>query len=339
MINNYRRAGSVAAAVLVAVAIAGCKHRDLTDGRYQGMVAIEQLDLGFEVGGRVIARPIVPGQLVKQGQVLARLDDVLERQQRAIRAREVDVARAELALLEAGSRPEEIRAAQAQLGAARVSERTLGKEQERQRHLVDTGVTAAAVLDDVGGQVARARGERESLEARVALLTRGTRREELVRARARIALAEESLALEDRRLDKRVLTAPIDGAVLDVYPDLGEVVAAGAPVLSLIDRSRPYADVFVPVAEVPTVKVGDPMLLTVEGVAEAIAGVVELIAPHAEFTPRFVYSPRERPNLTVRVRVRLTDPSGRLHAGVPVYAAAAPPTTTTGATVPAAGRP
>ena len=51
-----------------------------------------------------------------------------------------------------------------------------------------------------------------------------------------------------------------------------------------------------------------------------MTGAVEWIAPHAEFTPRFVYSPRERPNLTVRVRVRLDDPEGRLHAGLPAYA-------------------
>ena len=322
MINNSWPATRVAAGLGLALALLGCQHRDLTDGRYQGMIAIEQVDLAFEVGGRIIARPIQPGQLVHQGDVLARQDDVLDRQQRQIRLRELDVARADLALLEAGSRPEEIRAAKAELVAARASELTLDREQVRQQHLVEGGVTAPAELDAVGAQVARARGERERLAAKVTLLSRGTRREELVRARARIALAEESLALEDRRLEKRTLLASIDGVVLDVYPDLGEIVAAGAPVLSLVDRTRPYADVFVPVADAPRLRVGDAMRLTVEGVAAPVAGVVELIAPHAEFTPRFVYSPRERPNLTVRLRVRLSDPTGVLHAGLPVYAEA-----------------
>lgn len=310
----------------VALASAGCRHRDLTDGRYQGMIAIEQVDLAFEVGGKLVARPIQPGQRVREGEVVARLDDVLDRQQREIRARELEVARADLAVLEAGSRPEEIAAAKAELTAARASERTLDKEQRRQQALVESGVTPPATLDDVAAEVARARGQRESLEARVALLARGTRKEELVRARARVALAEDALALEDRRLEKRVLTAPQDAVVLDVYPEVGEVLAAGAPVLSLVDRARPYADVFVPVAEAPAVHVGDAMTLTVEGLATPVAGAVELVAPHAEFTPRFVYSPRERPNLTVRVRVRLADPTGSLHAGLPVYAAPAPPT-------------
>lgn len=306
-------------ALLAVIAAASCTQHDPTRGRYQGMIELEQIDLAFETSGRVTVRGVEPGRVVHAGDVIARQDDVLDRELRAIRGRELDVARAELALLEAGSRPEEIRAAQAQLGAARASEQALTKEQARQARLVERGVSPAAVIDDVDAQVARARGERESLEARVRLLNRGARSEDLARAKARVALAEEALALEDRRLEKRVLTAPIDSVVLDVYPQAGEVVAAGAPVASLVDRRRPYADVFVPVAEAPRLQVGTAMRVIVEG-APPTTGAVEWIAPHAEFTPRFVYSPRERPNLTVRVRVRLDDPEGRLHAGLPAYA-------------------
>jgi HlyD family secretion protein len=73
------------------------------------------------------------------------------------------------------------------------------------------------------------------------------------------------------------------------------------------------------VPDAPAIKVGDAARLRVEGLAEDVAGVVELVYPEAEFTPRFVFSPRERPNLVIRVRVRLEDPQGRLHAGLPAY--------------------
>ena len=46
---------------------------------------------------------------------------------------------------------------------------------------------------------------------------------------------------------------------------------------------------------------------------------MEHIASQTEFTPRFLFSPRERPNLVVRVRVRIEDPEERLHAGVPAF--------------------
>ena len=46
--------------------------------------------------------------------------------------------------------------------------------------------------------------------------------------------------------------------------------------------------------------------------------------PETEFTPKFLFSPRERPNLVVRVRVRVDDPERRLHAGVPAFARITP---------------
>jgi HlyD family secretion protein len=304
------------AAVVAALALAACGTPDPSRGRYQGMLELEQIDQAFEAGGRVTVRGVEPGRVVHAGDVIARQDDVLDRELRAIRARELDVARAELALLEAGSRPEEIRAAQAQLGAARASERALTKEQARQTRLVERGVSPAAVIDDVDAQVARARGERESLEARVRLLNRGARVEELTRAKARVALAEEALTLEDRRLEKRVLLAPIDNVVLGSTRRPGG--GRGRRRSRRDRRRRPYADVFVPVAGRRGCR-SAPRCGDRRGAAP-VTGAVEWIAPHAEFTPRFVYSPRERPNLTVRVRVRLDDPEGRLHAGLPAYA-------------------
>ncbi|HRC58876.1 MAG TPA: HlyD family efflux transporter periplasmic adaptor subunit, partial [Kofleriaceae bacterium] len=127
------------------------------------------------------------------------------------------------------------------------------------------------------------------------------------------------------RLGKRVLLAPAAGSILDTYMELGEVLVAGTPVATLVDRRRPYADIFVPVVEIPRLQVGDAMTLLVEGLERPALGKVERIYPHAEFTPRFVYSPRERPNLMQRVRVRIEDPDGHLAAGLPAYASKGAP--------------
>ena len=89
--------------------------------------------------------------------------------------------------------------------------------------------------------------------------------------------------------------------------------------VSIVDIHHPYADVFVPVAEAPHIRLGDAATLWVEGLTAAAHGRVEQIYPRAEFTPRFVFSPRERPNLMMRIRVRVDDPDGRFHAGLPAY--------------------
>jgi HlyD family secretion protein len=315
MINN-----SAVFGLLVLAAASGCRAKDITDGRYQGMVEMEETDLGFEVAGKVKEVVVRPGQEVAAGAVIAVMDDVLDRQAREIRARELEVARAELTLVQAGSRVEDVRAAQAQLTAARATEATLKKELVREQALAASGVTAGAGVDDRAAQLARATGERAALEQRVRLLANGARGEELARSAARIASAEQALALEDARLEKRTLRASTAGTVLDTYVEPGEVVAAGAAIATVVDRKRPYADVFVPVARAASLTIGAPASLAVEGGHTAVAGTVERVFPHAEFTPRYVYSPRERPNLMIRVRVRLDDPEQHLFAGLPAYA-------------------
>lgn len=305
---------------VVLLALVACHRRDLTDSRYQGMVELEQTDLAFEIPGRIASLEAKAGTQVKKGQVVARLDDALDRATRDVRAHELDAAKADLALLHAGTRVEDIRAARAQLEAAKANEDVIAKEVDREKKLLATGATTGSRLDDLQAQLARARGERQAQEQRLAAMARGARVEEIARLDARVAEAEDAVAVADRQLEKHVLTAPIDGAVLDVYPEVGEVLQPGAPVLSVVDRTRPYADIFVPVADAPKVALGAPVEVAVEGDPREVHGVVERVYPQLEFTPRFVYSPRERPNLLMRVRVRLDDKEGRLHAGMPAYA-------------------
>ena len=58
---------------------------------------------------------------------------------------------------------------------------------------------------------------------------------------------------------------------------------------------------------------------TPEVKAAPVSGEIEYISPKTEFTPRFLFSDRERPNLVIRVRVRIKDPERALHAGVPAF--------------------
>ena len=315
MINN-----SPAAWALVAMAaVAGCRKADVTDGRYQGMIEYDTRDLSFEQPGRVVELAVVRGQAVGQGAAIGKQDDTLDRQARTVDARAVAVAQADLDLVKAGSRAEDVRAAQAQLGSLIAAEKNAQVELDRQKALVDKGALPGATLDALVAQLAGATGARQAQEERLRALRKGARPEEIDRAAARVAQATEALALDDKRLEKRALIAPADGIVQDVYLQAGELAGAGLPVVSLVDTRAPYADVFVPVPDAPRVTIGDAASLKVEGLDAEAHGTVELIYPDAEFTPRFVFSPRERPNLMVRVRVRLDDPEGRLHAGLPAY--------------------
>ena len=61
------------------------------------------------------------------------------------------------------------------------------------------------------------------------------------------------------------------------------------------------------------------MELRVDGAKHAFRAHIEHVFPNTEFTPRFLFSDAERPNLVVRVRVRAEDPRHELHQGIPAF--------------------
>jgi HlyD family secretion protein len=195
----------------------------------------------------------------------------------------------------------------------------LKKQVERERGLFARGVTPEAALDELTSRFARAVAEREALDSVLAEQVRGARPEEREVAKAKADAARASVTLDDLRIQRRELRAPADGVVLEVLAEPGEVVAAGAPVLTLADPGRIHAYVFVPQAKLSGIDVGDRASVRADGLAAPLGAKVEHISRRSEFTPRYLFSERERPNLVVRVKVRIEDPKQLLHAGVPVF--------------------
>jgi len=287
----------------------------------QGVIELHERVLSFEVSGRVKERRVRRGERVEAGQTLALLDDSLERPQREARAAEARAADAQLDLLKAGTRAEDLRAAEAQLRGARAAEDTLRDSLERTKKLRAEGTVPPSQLDEIQGQHDRARAERQAAEERLAALRAGARSQEVRAALARSSQAHAQLDAEDARLSRFVLRSEIPGVVLDTHVEPGEVVQPGTPVVTVGETRRPYLDVFVPQGELGEMAVGSPAQVRIDALGgEWFQGTVEMIGRSLEFTPRYLFSEKERPNLVVRVRIDLQDPGERLHAGVPAFA-------------------
>jgi HlyD family secretion protein len=283
----------------------------------QGMVEFEELQLGFEFSGRLQELWVQRGDRVAQGDRLAAIDDSLEQAAVEARRSETAAARARSAVTRAGSRPEEIRALRARIRAADAAIRLLLDNLQRETALMKNGVTPPAVVDELRAELDRSSAERDALQQNLDLLTRGPRQEEVAALDSQADAMQALLDAQRQRVGRFELFAPIAGDVLDHHLEPGELAAAGAPIITLADTTRPYADVFVPQAELSRVKLGAPVQLSVDTLPAPLAGRVEHIARHTEFTPRFLFSERERPNLVVRVRVRVDDPERQLYAGLP----------------------
>lgn len=320
MINNLEgRFGVVFLVIFAAIAAVGCTRKPGAPLGYQGVVELEERVLAFEVPGRVIEVGVRRGDGVKDGQVVAKLDDTLERLTRDARAEEVQAATADLKLLAAGARAEDVAALRADVEAASASLELAQKTADRVRTLRASGAVAQAELDRAEADLARATQQKKSIAERLASLRSGARREELARGEAKAEAARSQLALEDARLARHQLKVKNDGLVLDVNIESGELAAVGTPAVTVADVTHPFVDVFVPVAELGGLVVGTKAEVRVDSTRETTPGEIEYISPKTEFTPRFLFSDRERPNLVTRVRVRVADPERHLHAGVPAF--------------------
>lgn len=287
---------------------------------FQGVVEFDERAVSFEVGGRLQRVSVSQGAAVRVGDEVARLDDSAIAPARAARLAEVDAARARLALLRAGARASDLRAAAAQVRAATAVQATVQQSLHRARVLASSGAGPTAPVEDLQGQLDRASAERAAAEERLSTMRQGARPQEVAAAEAQLRAAQQAVAAEEQRLARYAVRAPIEGTVLDVVADPGDVVAAGAPVVTLADTGHPYVDVFVPQGIVSAIRIGAAASVRVDGVSSPRPARVEDIGRRTEFTPRYLFSERERPNLVVRVRLRVDDPSRSLRAGVPAFA-------------------
>jgi HlyD family secretion protein len=314
MINN-----SLGAAAALALTLAACQAQAPTPEGFQGTVELDERVVAFEVAGRILAVPVHRGDVVKDGDVLAQVDDTLPRLTRDARADDANAARADLALLLAGARVEDVMALTSDVRAARVTEELLKKEAARTTSLQQSGALPQSQADKADSDLDRAVQQRKALEQRLASLQSGARPQEVTRAKARVESSVTALAFEEERVARCTLRTKGAGTVLDVHVEPGELAATGTPAVTLADVAHPYVDVFIAQGELDGVKVGAKVLARVDATVAPFPGAVEFVSPRTEFTPRFLFSERERPHLVVRVRVRLEDPEAKLHAGVPAF--------------------
>jgi len=110
----------------------------------------------------------------------------------------------------------------------------------------------------------------------------------------------------------------MDGIVVDMTAHLGEVVAPGAPLLTVADLSEMHLTVYLPETHIGRIHLGQRVRVAVDSFSgQVFEGQVIHIADRAEFTPRNVATKEERVNLVFAVKVRLPNDDGALKPGMP----------------------
>jgi HlyD family secretion protein len=321
-------------AIACSVALSACR----TDGagdqpRASGYVEATEVRVAPEVGGRVVELAVDEGKRLAAGDLIARLSTTDT--ELAIRRAEADrdQAMAQLRLLQAGARVEDIRQAQAQLESAEADVRAAEAEQQsaaadlqRFEALLQANAGSRKQRDDAATRsevtAARVRAAKERSAASgqsLARLKAGSRAEEIAAARAHVAAAEAQMASLQKSLSDAVLNSPVTGIVTSKLIDQGEVIAPRTAVVVVTDLDHAWANVYVDEPMVPRLKLGQKITLVTDA-GQRLDGSITFISPKAEFTPRNVQTADERSRLVYRIKVSADNRDGVLKPGMPIEA-------------------
>jgi RND family efflux transporter MFP subunit len=248
------------------------------------LAAEDQVVLGAKVAGRLSELAVDLGSRVRKGQAIARIDpgDYRLRVEQAQAA--LQQARARLGLSVDGTDdrvdPEQtalVRQARAILDEARLT-------RERSDRLLEQGLIARSQLDAAIAalQVAEGRYQDAAEEVR-------NRQGVLAQRRSELELARQQLA-------DTALISPIDGAVSQRQASIGEYLAPGAPVATLVRLHPLRLRLAVPEREATGVLTGQAVRLTVEGDATEHVGRIARLSPAIQEQNRTLTIEAEIPN-------------------------------------------
>ncbi|WP_310598069.1 HlyD family secretion protein [Aeromonas aquatica] len=267
----------------------------------------------------VRALPVAEGSRVEEGSLLVQLDD---RRQQAVLARaraEEASARAALARMTNGERPEDIAAARASLDKAQANLREAERSFQRTERLVMQKLQSPSELDKARAERDGALAERDGAHQQLDKLSRGVRVEDIDEASAKLAAARADVALAERELADLTIIATRSGRLDSLPYNLGERVPVGAVLAAIQADQAPYARVYVPETALASYQIGQAIRVRVDGVPEPLTGRLRWISREPAFTPYYALNEQDRARLVYLAEIDLPTAQA-LPSGLPLQA-------------------
>lgn len=257
-----------------------------------GRIEADEIDIDTKFAGRIAELSADIGDMVKAGQIVARMDtrDI----QQSLKKSQAQVKQAQRAIDEAT----------ANLQQQRTTQIFAAQELDRSQQLLKNGWATREtfdqrkqLLDAANAGVAAAEAKLEGAE------------------HARQA-ADHDAQLYEVNIADNDLIAPKDGPIQYRVANIGEVLPTGGRVFTMLDVSDVYMDIYLPAPVAGKVKLGTDARIVLDAYPEsAIPAKVVFVASQAQFTPKTVETQSERDKLMFRIRARIDPDRSKAHAG------------------------
>lgn len=262
-----------------------------------GTLEATVVDIASLIAGRVLEVRVDEGDTVARGDTLIVLDTDLIRLER-----------------------ERTSARRATIAAQRAQARDMLRAAERRRDLAATTLRRVQALTEQGSATQQGLDE-AAAQHDVAVNEVASAREQIAVLEAQEKELAASLAVYDRQLAEGVVVAPAAGTILVKNLHPGEAAAPGVPALRLADLNELELRVYLEGTDLDLVELGQRLPVVVDAMpGEEIEGTVSWISSESEFTPKNAQTRNARAQLVYAVKLRVANPDGRLHIGMPAEA-------------------
>jgi HlyD family secretion protein len=219
------------------------------------------------------------GSRVKQGQLLAELENADLSGAAEQSKGEYEQAQAGFATTTEASLPQQIQKAELDAAAAKTAFDAQQKIYDARKSLYGQGAIPRRDLDAAEVALAQARSQNEQAQKQLADLNRLGKEQALKSASGQLAAAKGKYLNAKAQLSYSEIRSPIDGVVTDRPLYEGELAAANQPILTVMNTSKLIGKAHISQSEAVQLKIGDAAEISVAGVDEPVKGRVMLISP------------------------------------------------------------
>lgn len=225
--------GAVVIAVAV-VAIIGFLFMNRPADYIEGQAEGTTIRISGKLAGRVVEFYAHEGDTVHAGDTLVHIHSSLVEAQLDEAEAMRTAAGAQNKKIDAGTRSQLIGAAADLLRQAQAAEGIAEKTYRRLEHLYSEGVVSEQKRDEAKAAYEAAAAARGAAENQLSLAKAGAQAEDKESAAAVVSAAGSNVDKVEAILEDSYLVAPADGTIDQVYPEVGELVVMGAPIMSLL---------------------------------------------------------------------------------------------------------
>ncbi len=269
-----------------------------------GRVEAYLTDLGPRVSGRLTELKVQEGQRVKQGDLLARitaeeLDAAVSRDEAGFQS--ADAKRLELAN---GTRVEDIAQGEARVHDAEAALRLTVDTLRRAQKLVVDKIISQSDLDKAQSERDRAYANLVLQQKTLVELKAGARAEQRQGASADARRAQATLDQTKAQASFTEIRAPFDGLVVHRLREVGSVLSAGQPIITLARTDKLWVRVYLPQQVQAAARLGMPVTVLLPD-KRSLEATLDEVASEPEYTPKMVETREERVNLVYPARVNI----------------------------------